>query len=588
MGERCANGRPRGDEVIRTQRKVVAARAGGLAAGSTAALLLWLVVIPGSTDAYTISTLISPGCHEDMTAQALRTVRLDVPAAGPLPVTRNDQALVDDVQFTLAPDMRDLGGVALMVSVRDNDLKGRSSNDLTELAEVHGNPDNQDEHCLRSRTQDEPGGSQAAVDDCRTFIRGRVAEALEGLDANGFPDPGKRADLAVHLALRGNIDVSLPIYYLRIGQAIHGVEDSFSHTYRTADGMRITAVTNWIDVADATYDESRDGPAHAAKMDACNDPDELLTTRHRLATEASVALLRATLDPLKTKAEKMTTVDGILDTYLSYSPGCTFDNGWCNAPERQYKDPGATFLGCSQGGEGLPGTIGALLALTALSRRRRKALSIAALLVIAGVAAFAPAGASAADTPPTAATQERAAADKEAAPPPTTVPVPQPGPSDPSEMAWGGYLGLSGSVDKPAAAIQLGVRLRLSKNWTIGWDVESNPWVSVNGPTFMRAGTLNTFGTVILRFPLAYENFNLRTTVNLGISYLLIDLYGAPKGSLGLYGAIYPLGLEWKLSRTFFLIINPLGIAVPVPQLKGVPLSYPQYRFSIGLGVLGG
>jgi hypothetical protein len=100
----------------------------------------------------------------------------------------------------------------------------------------------------------------------------------------------------------------------------------------------------------------------------------------------------------------------------------------------------------------------------------------------------------------------------------------------------------------------------------------------------MRAGTLNTFGTVILRFPLAYENFNLRTTVNLGISYLLIDLYGAPKGSLGLYGAIYPLGLEWKLSRTFMLIINPLGIAVPVPQLQGVPLTYPQYRFSIGLG----
>jgi len=27
---------------------------------------------------------------------------------------------------------------------------------------------------------------------------------------------------------------------------------------------------------------------------------------------------------------------------------------------------------------------------------------------------------------------------------------------------------------------------------------------------------------------------------------------------------------------------------VPVPQLQGVPLTYPQYRFSIGLGILGG
>jgi len=225
-----------------------------------------------------------------------------------------------------------------------------------------------------------------------------------------------------------------------------------------------------------------------------------------------------------------------------------------------------------------------------LSRRRRAIPSSVALLILASAVGFSPSSvrADATDAPPTAAGVERAAADKEAAPPPTTVPVPQPGPSDPAATAWGGYLGLSGSVDKPAAAIQLGVRLRLSTHWTVGWDVESNPWISVNGPAFMRAGALNTYGTVILRFPLAYENFNLRTTVNLGISYLLIDLYGAPKGSLGLYGAIYPLGLEWKVSRALLLIINPIGIAVPVPQLKGVPLSYPQYRFSIGLGILAG
>ena len=200
--------------------------------------------------------------------------------------------------------MRDLGGAALMVSVRDNDLKGRSSSDLTELAEVHGNPDNQDEHCLRSRTQDEPGGSEAAVNDCRTFIRGRVVEALDGLDAAGGPDPAIRAALPMYLALRGKIDVSLPVYYLRIGQAIHAVEDSFTHTYRTADGMKITAVMNWVDVANGTHQESRDGPAHATKMDVCNDPDALRTLRRKLATEASVALLRATLDPQQDKGRQ--------------------------------------------------------------------------------------------------------------------------------------------------------------------------------------------------------------------------------------------------------------------------------------------
>jgi hypothetical protein len=118
--------------------------------------------------------------------------------------------------------------------------------------------------------------------------------------------------------------------------------------------------------------------------------------------------------------------------------------------------------------------------------------------------------------------------------------------------------------------------------------VEWNPWVALNGPTPVRAGVLSTYGTVILRFPLAYENFNLRTTANLGLSYLLINLYGASKGSIGIYGAISPLGLEWKLSRAVLLIINPLSLSIPVPKVTGVPLDYPQYRFSIGLGILAG
>jgi hypothetical protein len=558
--------------------------------GAATAILLWLVVIPSSTNAYTVSTLLTDGCHEKLTSEALRTVRRDLQTAAPLPLTANERALADDLQFTADQDMRDLSGVTLLLSVRDNDLKGRSSGDLTVLAQIHGNPDNQDEHCLRNKAQDEPGGSEAAADDCRKFIRGRVVEALDGLDTNSVPDPAKRTSLPVNLALRGRIDASLPTYYVRIGQALHAVEDSFTHTYRTADGMKITVVLNWIDEADGTLDESRDGPAHVAKLDACNDPDELRATRRKLATEASVALLRTTLDPQMTKDAKLVAVDGILDAYLGYSPGCNFDNNWCDAPERQLKDPPPSFFGCSSGGDGLLGGIWALLGLTVLSRRRRAMTPSVAVFMIAGAIALTAGSARAAEPsqPPAGAKEEPAAADKHAPPPPTTVPVAQPGPRDPSEGAWGAYLGISGSGDKPALAIDLGIRRRLSTHWTVGWDVEWNPWITLYGPTAVRAGVFNTFGTIILRHPLAYENFNLRTTVNLGFSYLLFDLYGAPKGSLGLYGAISPLGLEWKLSRAFLLIINPLSFAIPVPQLRGVPLSYPQYRISIGLGILAG
>jgi len=154
-------------------------------------------------------------------------------------------------------------------------------------------------------------------------------------------------------------------------------------------------------------------------------------------------------------------------------------------------------------------------------------------------------------------------------------------------MAWGAYLGSSGSVDKTALAVQLGARLKVSKHWTFGLDAEWNPWITLNGYRFGN-GVFNLYGTTILRFPLAYQNFNLRATVNFGASYLLMSLYGAPSGSLGIYAGASPAGLEWKLSRTFILIVNPLSIALPVPQMRGVPLTYPQYRFNIGFEIYKG
>ena len=559
--------------------------------GSAMAFVVWLVATPDSTRAYTVSSPLTAGCHERITSQALRTVRLELPTAGPLPLTRDERALVDDLQFTPDGDMRDLGGATLLLGVRDNDLKGRSAGDLTMLAGVHGNPHTQQEHCLRNAGQDEPGGSLAALTECRTYIRTRIVEALDGLDANGAPDLANRTSLPVYLAIRGRADAPLPTYYVRMGQAIHAVEDSFTHTYRTLDGMKVTVVLNWVDEVGGKIEESRDGPAHAHVMDVCDDPDELRTTRRLLATDAATALLRATLDPLRTRDEKEATVDSILDTYLSYSPGCTFDNGWCDAPERSYKDSPQKTFGCSSGGGGgLLAAAGALLALAVLARPRRRGTSILAAFLLASASTLAAGSARAAESPPppAAPADEPAATDAHTPPPPVTVVVPQPGPRDPSQGAWGAYLGFSGAIDKPAAAVELGIRRRLSTHWTVGWDGEWNPWLSLYGRRTITRGVFNTYGTLILRFPLAYENFNLRTTLNLGVSYLLFDLYGAPKGSLGYYAGVSPLGLEWKLSRTFLLIINPLNLAIPVPQTKGVPLSYPQYRFSIGLGILAG
>ena len=575
---------------------------GLLTAFAAGAIFLgWFTATPKLADAYTISTIITAGCHENVTTDAFRAVRLDpatAATAAPLPADRNDRALIDDLEFSPADDMTDLGGATLLIGVRDNDLKGRDSMDLSQLPLVHGDPGAQREHCLRNAQELEPGGSETAVLDCRDFIRERIGQALEGLDATGTPDVTNKTSLPLYLALRHRVDALLPTYYVRIGQAIHAVEDSFTHTYRTPDGMQITVVMDWVDEANGTLVEATDGPPHSSEMDRCDDPDDLRTQRRALATEAATAVLHATLDPTQTNDQKMAAVEVILDQYLSYAPGstlgypegCTLDNGWCQAPEHKY---GNGSLGCSMGGPGkrsavlgLAAFLG-LLALLGRARRRRGRSAMVGMTLLA-IASLLPSHAFAQPAAGPVGSDAAAAVEQHTPPPPVTTPVKEPGPKDPSQMALGAYLGGSGSATYAAAAATLGARLRFSRHWTFGLDAEWNPWIAINGRTALRAGAFNGYGTVILRVPLAYEKFNLRTTANLGFSRLLIDLYGAPKGSMGLYTGLSPLGLEWKMSRLFFLIINPLNFAMPTPQLSGVPFSYYQYRFTIGLEVYGG
>jgi len=577
---------------------------GGVLTAFTAGVIFlgWFIVRPKSADAYTISTIVTAGCHESITTEAFLAVRHDLDpaiaaAAAPLPADRNDQALIDDLEFTPADGMTDLGGATLLVGVRDNDLKGRDSMDLSQLPLVHGDPGAQHEHCLRDANEPEPGGSNTAIDACHAFIIERVGEALEGLDATtSMPNPNIRTSLPLYLALRHGVNALLPTYHVRMGQAIHAVEDSFTHTYRTALGMQITVVMDWVDKANGKWDEATNGPPHSSEMDRCDDHDPLRAQRRALATEAATAVLRTTLDPNQT--DKIAAVEAILKDYLSYAPpgsnldypeGCTFANNWCDAPE--HKLGNGSLLGCSVGGpgnrsaaSGLAVFLG-LLALLRRARRRRRAIVGMTLLFIAGLLpsrAFAQAEAS------PAGSEAAAAEEKHSPPPPVTTPVKEPGPKDPSKMALGAYLGGSGSYADAAAAVTLGARLRFSKHWTFGLDAEWNPWIAINGRTAVREGAFNGYGTVILRLPLAYEKFNLRTTANLGFSRLLIDLYGAPKGSMGIYAGLSPLGLEWKVSRLLFVIINPLNFAMPAPQLSGVPFTYSQYRVTIGLEIYGG
>src|SRR5450631_1983677 len=106
--------------------------------------------------AWTIgSQLDYTGCHEKITTAAFRATRVMFSTAPPIMPTSDEAALIDDVQFVPPADFaRDLAAMSLLLGVRDNDLKGNNPLDSLQLVQVHGNPDTQQEHCIRSGSDD--------------------------------------------------------------------------------------------------------------------------------------------------------------------------------------------------------------------------------------------------------------------------------------------------------------------------------------------------------------------------------------------------------------------------------------------------
>jgi MYXO-CTERM domain-containing protein len=484
--------------------------------------------------AFSFENPVSKGCHEMITADALRAIRREGRAPR-LGYTRDEQAFADDLPFEVPEGLEDLAGVTLLVGVRQNDLKGRSPVGITQLSEVHGDPSAQDEHCLRTATQDGDRGTVDAIKACRTFIKNKLLAALDGLDARGVPDPSKRSRLPVTLAIRGAIEIDLPQFYVRMGEALHAVQDGFTHTYRTKDGQEITVVLNWIEHVQKEHDEARDGPAHLSALDECSDADEIRTNRRKWATSASIDVLRTALDPALDRAAKSAAFDRTLDQWFTHRAGCTAANRWCNAPEHALKDEGC---GCSTPGRQTYGGYAIVLAALALFFRRARKLAPLALIFV-----------------PTTARADL--------PPPLGVHV-------------------SGAVafDNPALAATVGPRYRVADNWILGLNAEWNPWAAVFG-TF-RTGAFNAYASGIKRWTIRSDTYALRSTLNLGTSTLLMDLYGAPRGSTGIFVGACIIGLEVRAAPGLTLIFNPMEFALPVPQLRGV-FGYPQYRLTVGL-----
>ncbi|HMJ12027.1 MAG TPA: hypothetical protein VK524_11470, partial [Polyangiaceae bacterium] len=469
---------------------LLSALALGLSAGSL------LLLEAREAAAYSTQSVVSDPCHERITLDAWAWVRADVPTAVPIQPNRNERALIDDVPFDLPSDMRELAAVTLVLANRAVDLKGRSVDDLDELASVHADPNGQVDHCLRSPDQDEPEGSAQALADCRALIRARVESALDGMpDWSGSPDPAIRIEIPVFLALRGSVDADLPRFYAEMGRALHTLQDGFSHTYRSqADPHKIVAILNYVDLVEDEIDDAHDGPPHNSELDSCQKLDDLRQERLDLAVEASYDLLRVVLEPQSSREEKLSAVDQVLDKYftLDTEGGCTAENGWCDAPEADYAAERGCV--CSHAGASAPPpwsfASAAAFALVWRMRRRRDRQRaprsrVGLLGIVPALLLLAPdAGA---QTAPVAAPEPSPASMESDTPAVVDGSDSSPGVIDASPVSegrkpfpLGGYLAAGGSLQKGAFAGSAGLRYRLSSNWLIGLDGEYNPWFSVH------------------------------------------------------------------------------------------------------------
>ena len=316
--------------------------------------VLAALAAPLAAGAYSIESVATNGCHEKVTRLAL--TRAGWPAGiEPSKPNGANTGLAEAVAFTTAKDS-DEWLLTLLVAVRDNDLHGAGASEFTDLSNLHNAADGQEEHCLRAPRDDGNEGDVQAVEACRSFIAVQLGFAL-GDDEQ--PDWNSTERLVV--ALRDQTAaLTLPRYPLKLGRALHALQDSFTHTFRTSDFAQVTTVFNYADPATASsYVPERDGLEHRSDFDSCAAIAGRQAERVEASITASVELMQAVGND-RTRAERLARADAVLAKWITLSPGCGPDTDWCGSAE-----PPPAKCSATAGGPAL------LLALMLLRRRAR-------------------------------------------------------------------------------------------------------------------------------------------------------------------------------------------------------------------------
>lgn len=290
-----------------------------------------LTALTGRADAFTVGSAFSDPCHESITLEAFEG---RTPIPGGEAFTPKDDAvwlrvaeyLERSLELTLNNDAQRFLLVTVFIGVRHPDQLGFGITDLANIRNIHLDQEGQEFHALRSKDQNGVEGDAAAVAALRAYILATIEEAYAEFQADTFAL--QTAEVEFYLEYYGQIDVRVWKPGFLIGRALHALQDSFPHTYRSADATRIYAVGNYLEGLSNKHREPVDGPRHSSYLDECKTPEVIaLVNAARMASEDLLDGIGAYF-----QTGDIATVEAALDAWITYQPGCDTTNDYCGTP----------------------------------------------------------------------------------------------------------------------------------------------------------------------------------------------------------------------------------------------------------------
>jgi hypothetical protein len=317
-----------------------------------------------SAAAFTVGAGFLDPCHERITLAAYQQARAPIPDLHNVPLPGGPWEEVADSLLAgtgVEPSSRQEKFLlfSLLAGVRAPDSEGFSVHNLTVLRAVQSNPAGQYDHCLRAAGDDYLQGNVNTLRGCREAVVSHVTKAQDLLQ--------KASDAQVvkvnfTLDFYGTFEVEVWGVAYHVGRSVHALQDSFTHTLRTADMRQVIHFMNYVEALEDELHEERDGIAHSRATDVCYLT--ALNARHPgnrdrvfAAIDSSADLFRAVAPVLATETYGEDPVRVVLDKWLTYADGaelgydegCVKDNDYCDSAwlALAREDPSGPVLRCS-------------------------------------------------------------------------------------------------------------------------------------------------------------------------------------------------------------------------------------------------